>query len=170
VTGVFPDGADPLGEELASCDPGASVCRGRIPTSAAPSDLLVLEPASGEYARWEFDETSLSNAVLAALRDKTEACIVHNPEPFMPVTSTSTELFCGNNSSAGCDSFLYGMGECLGGSAWVMHFDDDGWYCRAAFKMGRTLASPGNTPCSSADLGYMDACDCTAEGGELYYR
>jgi hypothetical protein len=169
VKAAYPEGADPLGEALEACDPAGSVCLGRIPASAEPTDLLVFEVTSGELARWTFDGTELSNAVLGALRDKQMACLMNRSPAFMPVTDTSTETYCSNGNKGGCDCFLYGMGECNGGSAWVMELDDDGYYCQSAFKMGATL-DPQNNNCGPADHGYMDACSCTAEDGELYYR
>jgi cysteine-rich repeat protein len=161
----YPGGEDPLGQSLQSCSVSGSICRGRIPSNVNPIGLLVKDTTSNEYATWTFDGGTISNAVLAALRDKTQSCIQHNT-PFDPDFSTSSESYCGNGGEDGCDSFYYTSGSCMGAGDWGIHWDGDGHWCAAAFKMGATVSGG----CGNGDHGFLDYCDCNDEHGEIYYR
>jgi len=165
---VYPAGADPLGSALRDCDPDGLVCFGRIPSAADPSAFLIKDVNDGEHAAWSFDGSAVSNAVLGALRDKMEACLVGDSVSFMPYLTTSTESYCGSDG-AECRSFIYTSGSCNGAASWALELDDDGYYCRAAVKLGARLGECTNVV-YDADYAYLDDCDCADEFGELYYR
>ena len=161
-------GTDPLGQLLHQCNVSDATCLARIPAMATPSQLLVKDVSDGEHAAWSFDGSTISNAVLGALRDKTEYC-GWDVNVFSPYLNTSPEDWCGVNGT--CDSFIYTDGGCGGFSDWSLEFDDDGYWARAAFKIGATFGDGywGNG-CGSADWGYLDYWTCSDEFGELYYR
>jgi hypothetical protein len=161
----YPTGADPLEQSLAECDVDATICRGRIPSIVAPTHLLVKDLTDQAHAAWAFDASNVSNAMVAALRDKAVVCVGPAGPPFNPYLDTSTEPFCGTGDQ--CDSFKYGDEGCNGTTDWVLTLDDDSHYCRAAFKLGRATGA-GN--CGEVDWGFLDNCDCTDEAGELYFR
>jgi hypothetical protein len=158
----FVTGADPLEVTLDACAVADDACRGRIPTSVEPTHLLVKDLASGEHAAWAFDGSTVSSAMIGALRDKTAAC--SDGPAFNPYLETSSEDFC---SSVGCDSFKYTDSGCNGSTAWILELDDDSHYCAAAFKLG---AATGVGNCGPVDWGFLDDCDCLDEAGELYFR
>jgi len=162
---AFVAGTDPLGSLLQDCGVADVTCYGRIPTTASPSGLLVRDTTDDAYAVWAFDGSTMANAVLGALRDKVEVCIT-NDVAWSALSETSSENFC-DDMNGGCDAFIYtnGNGNCNGATDWALELDDDGYYCRAAFKLG---ATPGG--CGAADWGYLDVCDCSDEFGEMYYR
>ena len=163
---AYPGGQDPLGQSLWECDPQGTLCRGRIPAGETVAQLLVKDLTDDGYAAWAFDGTVISNAVLAALQDKTEACVINSGAPFQPFFTTPAETYCGNGGEGGCDSFYYTSGSCLNAGNWGVHWDGDGHWCSAAFKMGATVAGG----CTNGDQGFMNDCDCNDEQGELYYR
>lgn len=170
VTGDYPKDADPLGESLDKCDSMGPTCLARIPSVEKPTDLLIREVKSQEYAHFIFDNTALSLAVLGALRDKKEYCLANAIPAFMPVDTTSAESYCSNGNKGGCDFFIYSSStSCHNAQAWVLELDDDGYYCQAAFKFGYSL-EPSGSGCGDGDHGYMDACNCSKEDGEMYYR
>ena len=162
---VFPAQADPLGQALSECSVSGTICRGRIPSVEAPVDLLVKDKSDGEYAAWHFNGSTISNAVLAALRDKTQSCL-YQQGAFQPYSQNSSESYCGNGGEGGCDSFYYTSGACKAAGTWGIHWDGDNHWCAAAFKMGATIAGG----CGVNDQGFLNDCDCDDEQGELYYR
>ncbi|RME56540.1 MAG: hypothetical protein D6795_01225, partial [Deltaproteobacteria bacterium] len=119
----------------------------------------------GEYAAWHFDESTISNAVLGALRDRRQYCGAQQGA-FMPYLNTSTEGYCGTGQEGGCDSFYYTSGSCRSVGNWGLHWDGDNAWCAAVFKMGATFG--GN--CGAGDQGFLNDCDCNDEEGEIYYR
>lgn len=161
----YPAGQDPLGQNLSDCSPTGTLCRGRIPANVNPTALLVIDKSSNEHAAWKFNGSTISNAVLGALRDKTQYC-AQQQGAFQPYISTSSEGYCGNGQEGGCDSFYYTSGSCLNAGNWGVHWDGDGHWCAAAFKMGATVAGG----CGQGDQAYLNDCDCNDEQGELYYR
>jgi hypothetical protein len=78
---------------------------------------MVKDTTANEYALWNFDGTTISNATLAALRDKTQSCNA-NKTPWQPFKHTSTESFCGNGCETSCDSFFYGFKNCASIPDW----------------------------------------------------
>jgi cysteine-rich repeat protein len=161
----YPGGSDPLEFEVGDCNPDGPICRGRVPSAANPTQLLVKDLTAGEYAAWSFDGSTISNAVLGALHKKEQVCIEQN-NPFMPYVSTSSEGYCGSGEEGGCDSFYYTNGGCNEINTWGVHWDGDSHWCGAVFKMGATLSGG----CGDNDHGFMDSCDCSDESGALYYR
>ncbi len=158
-------GQDPLGQALSECAVDATLCRARIPSSVNPADLLVKDLTDNGRAAWHFNGGTISNAVLAALRDKQQTCIAQQGA-FQPYMSNSNEPYCGNGAEGGCDSFYYTSGSCLGAGNWGLHWDGDNHWCAAVFKMGATVAGG----CGHDDHGFLNDCDCDDEYGELYYR
>jgi len=165
VLQAYPNGADPLAQDLSECAVDATICRGRIPGTESPVDLLVKDKSEDQYAAWHFNGSSISNAVLNALRDKTESCL-YQQGAFQPYSQNSSESYCGNGGEGGCDSFYYTSGACKGAGNWGIHWDGDNHWCAAAFKMGATVAGG----CGHNDQGFLNDCDCNDEHGELYYR
>ena len=161
----YPPGDDPLGELLQDCDINAPMCHGRIPKGIVVSDLLVKDVTDDAYAIWSFDNSTISQAVLSALQDKQESCLL-NQGAFQPSISTSAEAYCGTGNEGGCDSFYYTSGACKGLGSWGIHWDGDNAWCMAAFKMGATFSGCGN----AGDQGFLNDCDCDDENGELYFR
>jgi len=161
-------GTDPLGQILHQCDVTDTTCLARIPAAATPTQLLVKDVSDSTHAAWTFGGSALGTALLAALRDKTQYCGV-DINFLSPYLSTSPGTWCGSDGT--CDSFVYTDGSCGGFSDWTMMFDDDGYWCRTAFKMGATFGdgSWGND-CGAGDHAYLDDCECSDEFGELYYR
>jgi len=157
-------GQDPLGQTLNDCNISDLQCRGRIPAGAV-SDLMVKDLTDKVHAMWKFNGGVVSNAVLAALQSKTEYCNV-NQGAFQPYFTNSLETYCGNGGEGGCDSFFYTSGACKGLGTWGLHWDGDGAWCSAAFKMGATSGGCGNP----GDQGFLNDCACDDEKGELYYR
>ena len=162
---TYPAGEDPLGEALSDCSPTQTLCRGRIPASANPTSLLVVDKTDNKHAAWNFDNGTISNAVLGALRDKVQYC-GQQQGAFQPYLSTSAEGYCGNGQEGGCDSFYYTSGSCLNAGNWGVHWDGDGHWCAAVFKLGATVAGG----CGQGDHAFLNDCDCNDEQGELYYR
>ena len=157
-------GEDPLGQQLQDCKLDDLQCRGRIPAGPV-TDLMVKDLTDKNHAMWKFNNTLISQAVLAALQSKKEYCGA-NQGAFAPYFSNSIEGYCGSGEEGGCDSFFYTSGACLNVGTWGMHFDGDNHWCAAAFKMGATFGGCGNT----GDQGFLNDCDCDDEKGELYYR
>lgn len=174
VTAAFPANTDPLGQLLAECDVGDAICRGRIPANVSPTHFLVKDLGDGDHAIWQFDSTNaISNAVLAAFRNKVTGCTYASM--WQPLIYTGTENFCGLDSTAGCDSFVYvdaaGMGSgCPLYPGWYTQMDDDGACHRVAFKMGMSAA--GFEGCSTPESNFLDDGPSTDDDtfGELYYR
>jgi hypothetical protein len=117
------------------------------------------------YATWSFSN-AIGQGMLDAMRDKTEICI-RNGQVHDPLMETSSEPFCVD--SGGCDSFKYTDSDCFNTSGWVLTLDDDSYYCRAAFKLGRATSPDGND-CGEVDWGFLDDCECGDEHGELLFR
>jgi hypothetical protein len=157
-------GEDPLGQALQDCKLADLQCRGRIPAGPVV-DLMVKDLTDKQHAMWKFNNTVISQAVLGALQSKKEYCAT-NQVAFTPYFTNSSEAYCGSGQEGGCDSFFYTSGACQNLGAWGMHFDGDGAWCAAAFKMGATFGGCGNT----GDQGFLNDCDCDDEKGELYYR
>jgi len=160
----YPGGLDPLGQALSQCPPSNAICRGRIPAAATPTELLVRDITDNAFAIFKFDGSTISNAVLAALRNKKVSCLL-NQGAWNPTKENSTESWCGNGAEGGCDSFYYSQ-SCNGTTSWGLILDGDQFYCRAAFKAGATAGGG----CGNADYGYLNGCACQNEFGELYYR
>ena len=158
-------GQDPLGQSLTECKVADVQCRGRIPKNVAVQDLMVKDLTDKTYALWKFNNGTISNAVRAALQDKVEYCAA-NQGAFQPYFSNSAEPYCGNGQEGGCDSFFYTSGACQAVGNWGIHWDGDGAWCAAAFKMGATKGGCGNP----GDQGFLNDCACDDEKGELYYR
>ena len=162
ITAGFPGGQDPLQVEVTECAATQASCFGRIPSSVTPADLMVRDTTAGQYALWHFDGSTISNAVLAALRDKQPQCTAQQAT-WMPYLHTSTESFCGTGCEGGCDSFFYGNAHCASIGGWGIELDGDtGWGC-AAFKLG---ATNGTNP----DWAFLDQAGQKDEQGELYWR
>lgn len=157
-------GQDPLGQLLQECDVKSVQCRGRIPAGPV-KDLLIKDLTDKAHAMWTFNNTTISNALLGALQSKVQYCAA-NQTPFNPIINTSAEAYCGNGQEGGCDSFFYTSGACNGVGNWGIHWDGDGAWCAAAFKMGATFGGCGN----HGDQGFLNECACDDEKGELYYR
>lgn len=157
-------GQDPLGQTLQECNVSDLQCRGRIPAGPV-KDLLVKDLTDVTHAMWTFNNGTISNALLAALQSKVQYCGA-NQGAFQPVVNTSGELYCGNGQEGGCDSFFYTSGACNNVGNWGIHWDGDGAWCAAAFKMGATFSGCGN----HGDQGFLNECACDDEKGELYYR
>jgi hypothetical protein len=185
VTGAYPASADPLEQLLSQCAVSDVVCRGRIPASARPLDLMVKDLAdrnmagvAPSIALWHFDATStISNAVLGALRDKTIACLPQQAL-WRPYQYDGTEAFCGTGAEGGCDSFVYVNGTvgtgCITYGGWYLQLDGDTGCYNAAFKIGMVYANPPSG-CEMVDVNYLDSGPPPAAGaddniGELYYR
>lgn len=160
-----PPGQDPLGQTLFDCKLGDPQCRGRIPAGTPVTDLMVKDLTDKVHALWKFNNSPISNAVLAALQNKTEACLT-NLAAFQPYFSNSAEAYCGDGQEGGCDSFYYTSGACQAVGGWGLHWDGDNHWCAAAFKMGATKGGG----CTAGDQGFLNDCDCDDEQGELYYR
>jgi len=161
----YPAGKDPLEFKLAQCDKNSTICRARIPAGTVPADLLVKDVTENQHAAWHFNNSTISNAVLGALRDKQQYC-ASQQGAFMPYITTSTEGYCGTGQEGGCDSFYYTTGSCHGVGNWGLHWDGDNAWCAAVFKFGATWAGG----CGQGDQGFLNDCDCNDENGELYYR
>ena len=161
---AYPEGEDPLGLALHECESDDEVCRARIPDVIEPDELLVVDLTDEAHAAWRFDGSTISEAVLGALRDKVEYC-ASNQGAWMPYETTSEELYCGNGSEGGCDAFVYTSGACHDVGDWAMELDGDNAWCAAAFKAGTTWG-----PCGAVDYGYLNDCDCADESGEMYFR
>jgi hypothetical protein len=166
LKGTYVAGQDPLGQALSECKPSDTSCRGRIPKSVQPKQLMVVDLTDKGHAVWDFDNAnSTSKAALAALRDKVMTCQL-NKMAWQPSIDVSGEGYCGKGSEGGCDSFYYSGGSCQNIGGWGLMLDGDGYYCQAAFKLGAT--SGGS--CGKGDQGFLNDCDCNDEHGELYYR
>jgi hypothetical protein len=163
--GDYVAGQDPLGQTLFECKLDDPQCRGRIPAGIVVTDLMVKDITDKVHAMWKFNNTTVSKAVLAALQNKTEACLL-NQGAFQPYFSNSAEAYCGNGQEGGCDSFYYTSGACQAVGNWGVHWDGDNHWCAAAFKIGATKAGCGN----HGDQGFLNECACDDEKGELYYR
>lgn len=175
VAAAYPANADPLGQELAQCTATALSCRGRIPATESPRDLMVKDLGDGDLALWTFDaQSAISNAVLAALRDKTASCLAQQPA-WQPYRYTGTEAFCGTGSEGGCDSFVYSSGAGCAGvnyTGWWLELDGDTGCYNAAFKMGMPHTGYESTGCEVPESNYLDDGPSSADDpfGELYYR
>ena len=178
VRGPYPANLDPLGTLLASCDPAADLCAGRIPTTASPGGLLVKDQIDGSHAVWDFAAANaISATALRALRDGTPGCLV-NQTPWMPRIYSGAEPFCGTGLEGGCDSFVYTKvsGPGCGGNLYqgaFLELDGDSGCYNAAFKLGMTHAGYEAMGCPVPDAGYLDNGPVTATDdnlGELYYR
>ncbi|MSP60978.1 MAG: hypothetical protein EXR72_11660 [Myxococcales bacterium] len=163
----YPAGADPFEQLLEACDVTGTICRGRIPVAVNPTSLLVKDLTKPSYAAWNFNGSTISNAVLGALRNKTLYCGT-NQGAFQPFITNSPESYCGNGAEGGCDSFYYTNTTCAGNNlnGWGMNWDGDNAWCASVFKFGVTIGGG----CGLADQGYLNDCDCNDEQGELYYR
>lgn len=157
-------GQDPLGQTLQECNVKDLQCRGRIPAGAV-KDLLIKDLNDATHAMWTFNNSTISNAVLAALQSKVQYCGA-NQGAFNPIVSTSVEAYCGNGQEGGCDSFYYTSGACQNVGNWGIHWDGDNAWCAAAVKMGATWAGG----CGHDDQGFLNECACDDENGEMYYR
>jgi hypothetical protein len=168
----IPQDVDPLGGDLPSCEVSGVACLGRIPPSVEPAQLLVEDYSRNGHAVWTFDAANAtSNAVLHALRDKTEACFSEG-QLFMPVEVSSADLFCGTGEEGGCDSFMYSNGNCASRPGWTLELDGDNLWAKAAFKVGWMYSSLD--PCGAGDymwqVAYLDYQGCGQEYGAFYYR
>lgn len=175
VTGAYPPSADPLAQSLPECAPSDAVCRARIPASVAPAHLMVKDLGDEDLALWQFDpESAISNAVLAALRDKTTSCLAQQV-PWQPYSYSGTETFCGTGGEGGCDSFAYvdtSAPGCVAYTGWYLQLDGDTGCYNAAFKMGMTHAGYETIGCELPDVNYLDDGPSSLDDniGELYYR
>jgi hypothetical protein len=179
TAGAYPANTDPLGQLLSECAIGAALCRGRIPTSVNPTHFMVKDVAEGNRAIWQFDATNaVSNAALAAFRDKVVGCVANGPAPWQPTSHNSNEDFCGAGSGGtGCDSFTYadqagtGPGCAQVYSGWYTQMDEDTGCYRTAFKMGMTHTGYETRACLIPESNFLDdgATDDDTFG-ELYYR
>lgn len=174
IHGGYPINADPLEEELASCTPTGELCRGRIPATATPADLMVKDLGDNDVALWHFDSTStISNGVLGAFRDKVPICFVSQPI-WQPYFYSGTEPFCGTGGEGGCDSFVYTTGPGCANSytGWYLQLDGDSGCYNAAFKIGMTHTGLETSGCASPDVNFLDDGPTTMDDthGELYFR
>ncbi|MBI4700798.1 MAG: hypothetical protein HY744_06480 [Deltaproteobacteria bacterium] len=156
-------GDDPFGQKLVDCKVDGLACRGRIPAQAKPAGLLVKDLTDKAYAAWKFNGSTISNAVLGALRDKIEFC-KNEQGAWQPYLNTSQEAYCGTGVEGGCDSFYYTLGSCLGLGKPGTNLDGDHGWGASAFKMGAS-----NFPMSD-DYAFLNNQGCRDELGELYYR
>lgn len=161
----YTPGQDPLGQQLTDCKVGDLQCRGRIPKGIVVQDLMVKDLTDKVHALWKFNNSTISKALLAALQDKVEYCGA-NQGAFQPYFNNSAEVYCGTGNEGGCDSFYYTSGACQAVGNWGIHWDGDGAWCSAAFKMGATKSGCGN----HGDQGFLNECACDDEKGELYFR
>lgn len=177
VTAAFPANTDPLGQLLSQCDVGDAICRGRIPTNVNPTHFMVKDLGDGDHAIWQFDSTNaVSNAMLAAFRNKVNGCIVNTGVSWQPTLYSGTEDFCGRGSGdTGCDAFVYAdaagvAGSCQRYPGWYTQLDEDTGCYRTAFKIG--MSSAGFAGCSTPESNFLDDGPSTDDDpfGELYYR
>jgi hypothetical protein len=164
----FPVGADPLGELLADCDVDETLCRGRIPVSAQPTHLLVIDETDQGYAAFAFDSGKISQAMVAAFRDHEQSC-TFDSIPFQPYEDDSVDQYCADGNEGGCDTFIYTSGasdSCWAVGAWLLELDGDGYWANAVFKLGQTQGGG----CGAGDHGYLNDGPCYDEHGSLYYR
>jgi len=168
---------DPLGLALSECDVAADKCFGRIPAAVDPADFMVKDTDEGHHALWTFDGSTIADAVLAAMRDQTFACIANSAGYWNPYdhNDTSGEGWCGNGGEGGlCDSFFYqkdaGCTSFRPESGYSMELDGDTGCYAAAFKMG--VGQEGYAECASPDNNFLDdgPTDSDDTHGELYYR
>ncbi len=149
--GAFPSGADPLEYAAGSpaCSPDRDIGRCRIPATATPQELLIVN-ARGEAAVWTFDSNNqLSNQVLGAFRDKTLSCSYQVSHPWQPswTAGAFSQEHCATQARNNCRSFYYGNDlPSMSGtgcdirdfqvSGWGLGFDDDLGYGMMAFQLG----------------------------------
>jgi hypothetical protein len=168
---VYPDGADPFGEELGSggCVARSKICRGRIPGCAKPLYLASEKSKDGAWAVWKFDGSAKANKILQAMQNHTQVCSRANEGVFTPIKSSGKGWGCGKK----CKVFSYNDGngkacdqghKSAGTGGWSMILDDDGHWCNPAFKMGATVHSRIKN-----DYGYANSGCGTKVGGALYY-
>lgn len=173
VTGDYPLNADPYEQQLSQCGYTDGICRGRIPANATPGFFMVKDLGDGDHAAWQFNPmNNVSNAALAAFRDKTTVCLA-NGGAWQPYQYSGTEGFCGSGGS-GCDSFTYTNSSACGGGyrGWHTQLDDDTGCYQAAFKVGMSHAGYETIGCELPDINYLDDGATTVDdrAGELYYR
>lgn len=175
VSGAYPANADPLDQSLSQCAITAPICRGRIPATERPRDLMIKDLGDGDVALWTFDsQNAISNAVLGALRDKTASCLAQQVA-WQPYRYTGTESFCGTGSEGGCDSFVYSSGAGCAGvtyTGWWLELDGDTGCYNAAFKMGMPHSGYEAIGCEIPEANFLDDGPTTTDDpfGELYYR
>lgn len=174
VSGAYPANVDPLDQLLSACAPTDVICRGRIPASATPAKFMVKDLGDGDTALWNFDGTNaVSNAVLAALRDKTASCVL-NGTPWTPYSYSGTEGFCGTGAEGGCDSFVYSSsaGCSVNYTGFYVALDGDTGCYNTAFKMGMTHTGYETLGCEIPEANFLDDGPTTLDDqvGELYYR
>ncbi|MFT3770593.1 MAG: DNRLRE domain-containing protein [Minicystis sp.] len=148
---------DPLGQDVTTCEPAASLCLGRIPGNLTPADLMVKDVNEGHYALWHFTLTNpTAKVALTALRDHVQLCSINGTLWNPYATNDTTEPWCGRGAEGGCDSFQYQLNQTKcntgrgSGSGWLIELDGDGGCYAAAFKVG--AGQPGYSPeCSGPD-------------------
>jgi hypothetical protein len=169
---TFPDDADPFGEApgtggCASLD--SEICRGRIPTGATPTHLLVKKDTGG-WALWSIDGSAKANAFLQAAQSHKTACSKAADGAWTPIASSGDGWGCGSS----CNVFGYTDGTtdniCSShngyeSNGWNYILDDDGHWCNPAFKMGATLNSGIKN-----DYGFVNVGCGKKVGGMMLYK
>jgi hypothetical protein len=169
---AFALGTDPFAKDVWQCAKDATICNAGIPKTVEPSELLVKDLKDNAYAAWRFTSSNpISNAVLAALRDRQKQCLV-NSTAFQPYVTTSAESYCGNGAEGGCDSFYYTDGTCSSKSrsGWGTNWDGDSGCYASAFKAGMVNSSDCCGCPTDADWGFLNYSDAKDEFGEMYFR
>jgi hypothetical protein len=176
VTAAYPANEDPFGQTLSQCAASDGICRGRIPASARPTHLMIKDLGDRDVALWQFDPTStISNAVLGAMRDKTVACLSNQPI-WQPYFYSGTEAFCGTGGEGGCRAFVYVdttmMGCVSTYTGWYTQLDGDTGCYNTAFKMGMTHTGLEDSGCERPEANFLDDGPTTLDDatGELYFR
>jgi len=169
----YPYGQDPFKNEVWSCQKDGSMCLAGMPKTAVPKDLLVKDLTDKAHAAWHFSASNpTSNAVLAAMRDRTKQC-KYQQVPFQPYVYTGTESFCGTGIEDGCDSFFYTDQPCGPGklsAGWGVNWDGDTGCYASALKFGDVSTNCCGCIAVGADWGFLNYTDVQNEWGELYYR
>ncbi len=170
---AYPNGVDPFKGDVWSCDKAAPLCLAGIPKGTVPKDLLVKDVTDKAHAAWHFSgSNAISNAVLAAMRDRTKQCI-YEQAAFQPYVYSGAEQFCGTGIEGGCDSFYYTDAVCGAGktkAGWGVNFDGDTGCYSSAIKLGDVSTNCCGCNMSGPDWGFLNYTDVQNEWGEIYYR
>jgi len=165
----FTSVTDTLADDLWDCDPSSDgLCLGTIPVDA-PSELLVTNHF-GDWAVWEFDGSSTSDAALAAFTQRTEQAIgavcgvAWNPV-VQSGAMTDDPYHCdetNNQGSDNCDCFWYDEYD----GVWSFYLDDDTGWAETAFGAGIDNSGSYGVDSLETEYRYHD----TSFGLWMYWR
>jgi len=169
---------DLFGQELSECQMTDTWCRGKIPSTVTPVEILIKKSSSTEFAAFRFDASNtISNAVFAAMTAGTPQCTCTGTSgAFNPYANSNGLTSC--NSYNGCKCFYYiapgkrpdcstavvNMLSHVSSSEGGMNWDDDtGWY------YGILTLGKGRDSMSNKHI-FLGAANPPDGFGEIYFR